>query len=216
MTTSSTSWTYGARWQALLVTLLLASAMVRAQDDELQYRAHVAEAASAFDDGRWAAAKLAFERAHALKPSAKTERGLGQVYFELRDYARAINHLRTALAAPPDTFSRATRSMLEHTLTRATAYVAMLHVRVRPSYAHLTIDGMPIDELAAPLPLNPGHHVVEASLEGYGDAYESLELRSGMQRELQLVLTPSPPRKKPARSDDDPRRTRPRTHIAAR
>src|SRR3954452_13107151 len=53
------------------------------------YEAAIAEAVAHFSAAHWSEARALFLRAHEIKPSARTLRGLGVVEFELGHYAEA-------------------------------------------------------------------------------------------------------------------------------
>src|SRR5262245_443922 len=64
------------------------------------YQAQVDLGRSEAAAGRWEEARVAFRKAHALYPNARTLRGIGMVAFEIRDYVDAARQLELALAEP--------------------------------------------------------------------------------------------------------------------
>jgi hypothetical protein len=66
--------------------------------DEDAYRECIDQALSAYERGDWSGARSAFEMAYRWRPTARVERGLGMVAFNLEDYKAAIRYLGAALA----------------------------------------------------------------------------------------------------------------------
>ena len=106
----------GGGWVWLVSVCLLAiepspsQAQTQAAEDE--YGSAVQAAVQSFNDAEFEAARVQFSRAHALKPSARTWRGLGACAFELGKYPEAVRELSFALE---DTRSALTASMRAET-----------------------------------------------------------------------------------------------------
>lgn len=162
-----------------------------------KYRQLITEAVTEFQLGQWAEAIVLFRRAHQLRPSAKTHRGLAQAYFEARDYVHAIPHIRAALAAPGDTFNEKQRATLERLLERSLSFVGTVHVQLSPKSATVLVDGVPVEEDKEHIWLNPGPHTLTATAPGYHNFEQHLEARGGIdlqvQAELAPVISPTPP-----------------------
>lgn len=183
---------------ALCLSLVAPAALlgrpVQAQDDppssqeESQYRQLIADAVNEFQLGQWAEAIVLFRRAHRLRPSAKTHRGLGQAYYEARDYVQAIPHLRAAIDAPDGTFTDSQRVLLQRTLERALAFVATLHLELDPKDAVVTLNGSRLERPSAPQWLNPGTHTLIADAEGYKTYQQRVSVEGGTDRTLRVAL----------------------------
>jgi tetratricopeptide (TPR) repeat protein len=110
-------------WSCLLVNV---SSRVRAQtgsakptaadpsdgSSDADYASQVQAAVKSFNDGEFEAARAYFGRAHALKPSARTWRGLGASAFELGNFSDAVRELSFALE---DTRSALTPAIRDET-----------------------------------------------------------------------------------------------------
>src|SRR6185312_15422136 len=91
------------RWIAIQIIAALglllaaaenAAAQAHAANDE--YAKTIENAVLEFDSGNWPEARVLFEQAHALRPSARTLRGMGKVSFELKEYVRAQKELNAS------------------------------------------------------------------------------------------------------------------------
>lgn len=167
--------------------LLVLGTPVRAQDDD-EYRRVITEALAEFDGHNFAEALALFRRAHALRPSARTLRGLGQVSFELRHYVDAVNYFREALASTVNPLTDAQRTESTNLMTRAEAFVGRYRITTTPEGAAITVDG---NEATNEIVLDIGAHVVAASLSGYVTSTRTVNVIGGEDTTLAFVLEPA-------------------------
>ncbi len=193
---------------AVLVLCLLAECVVvRAQtaptvaSDDLgpdaavrdEYRRVVAEGVSEFAAGHWAEARAAFQRGHALWPSARTLRSLGMTSFELRAYARAATELQAALDDVRRPLSAEQRAHVIALLAQTNAFVGHYRVRLSPESAELLVDGTPRAEAeASALALETGRHELLARAPGHELMRRTLDVQGREDEELVLELQPTP------------------------
>ena len=87
---------------AALIGVTCVVSPVEAQDAEPppEYQELIRQALEESSANRWAEARVFFRQAHEAFPNARTERGIGMVSFELRDYTDAVRHLTRALDDP--------------------------------------------------------------------------------------------------------------------
>lgn len=121
-------------------------------------------------------ARALFLRAHAIRPNAGSWAALGQVSFELREYARAIGEINQALTSSVRPLSIAQRSQMQALRQRATAYVRNVVVRTPPD-AQVLLDGEPT---ASEFALNVGgRHTIEVQAEAHRSWRRSFVVESG-------------------------------------
>src|SRR4051812_29978765 len=114
--------------------LLLTAATVRAED--AKYDSLVRGALAEYDAGRYEEATALFNQAHALSPNARTHRGLGLTYFELRKYVASAEHLRAALAEEKlRPLTAAQRASAETVLQQAEGFIAHVKISFEPANA---------------------------------------------------------------------------------
>lgn len=148
---------------ALCGVLLTPAFAALAQEAEPppEYEQLIEEALSESANGNWEDARAAFRQAHAAFPNARTERGIGMVSFEIRDYVDSVRHLRRALANEVRPLTDEQRTEVQSLLTRALGRVAIFSLTDVPEGADITIDGRavePEDDGTLMLPI--GEHAV--------------------------------------------------------
>lgn len=157
--------------------------------DEREYQRTIALALQEYQLAHWDEAETLFARAHALKPSARTERGMGLAAFENRKYALAVSHLHAALVDTRRPLTARQRKEVERALAQASTFVARVTLAVTPADATLALDGgPPVRSSDGALLLDPGEHELSASAPGHEQRSVRIEAAGGMQRELQITL----------------------------
>lgn len=169
---------------ALSIGLLAAGVQpVRAQEDD--YATLIREALVEYNTGNWAEAHLLFQRAHAIRPSARTLRGMGLANYERRSYVAAIRDLEASLSSTESPLSSEQRASTERALARAREYVAIYTLEVPAGVALLIVDGQ-----RSPLPedlrisLDPGKHVLSVKTESGQTIEREIEATAGARQEL--------------------------------
>lgn len=189
------SWTSTPTGWALCICLLSAllgaalpsktSAQEAGESDS--YREVITEAVKEFKLGHWPEATALFKRAHAIKPSAKTARGLGIVYFESRDYTLAVKYLQDAVQNADGVLSETQAKDAREILDRALQFTATVTVAVTPEDASVSIDGAPVQAQTA-VRLNAGNHSLVVSRDGYRTVERPLRVEGGSDQQLQIRL----------------------------
>ena len=151
------------------------------------YRQVIEEAVAEFQRANWNEAIVLFRRAHKLRPSPKTHRGLGQSYFEARDYVNAIPHLRAALRSP-QSFSAEQQKSLSRFLERSLSFVGAVKIELTPADATLIVDGVEIENNAEPQWLNPGVHTLLVHAPGHKPLQQPISIEGGTERTLRITL----------------------------
>lgn len=188
----------GALCASVLLALSAHSSLARAQEDE--YRAIVGEAVPLLEAERWAEAYALFRRAHELRPSARTLRGLGMAAVGLERFVEAIELLERSLSDARNPLTPDLRAGVERLLARARAVVARLRVVTSAPGAMARLDGeaFPLD---APMPLDPGEHRLVVQAPGHVDAARTIRLGVAADETVEVVLVPLPAAE-PARAAD--------------
>jgi hypothetical protein len=143
--------------------------------------------------GHYEEARIHFERAHAIFANARTERALGNVEFELRNYGEAVRHLERALASDVRPLDAKLRDTTEKLLARARVYVGQIHVDIEPGSATVSVDGITVaNGPRASLSLLVGEHVLEFHASGRLPERRLVQVKGGESTVIQVVL-PQPP-----------------------
>jgi tetratricopeptide (TPR) repeat protein len=127
-------------WMIGLLSLLMAAGRLRAQDPAddtagvvvpgddgeavATAREHFKRGTEYYSEGDFRAALLEFERAHALRHSFRLLYNLGQVCYELRDYAGAERYFRAYLVEGEDEITPERREEVKRELDRLRQRVA--------------------------------------------------------------------------------------------
>ena len=162
---------------------------VCAQSSSDEYKRNIESAVLEFDAGNWAEARVLFQHAHSLRPSARTMRGMGKASFELKEYVRAQRELSSSLSEQRAPLSEPQRQEIQALLTRIDRFVGVLKMRVKPEDAHPTImiDGVRTD---GELKLDLGHHEINVQADGYQALNHKISIEGGKTQHLQLTLNP--------------------------
>ena len=172
-----------------LMCLLTASSARADARRDAAYEAAIAEAVAHFSASHWSEARALFLRAHEIKPSARTLRGLGVVEFELGHYAEAYRLLGRALSDPRRPLAPAQRSEAQRVREHLRPLIAEYRILTTPSHARLTLDGTQVDrEPDGVLVLQAGEHTLTASAPGHVSREERVVVQGGESRELTFVL----------------------------
>jgi hypothetical protein len=155
------------------------------------YDAAISNALREFELENYAEARSGFREAHRLYPNARTFRALGMVEFELKNYKDALEYLKQALDSEERRLSDTQRSGAEQLLTRARSYVGHYRVSLRPTNAHLLVDGAapPLDG-AGVVVLSVGEHTLEADADGHRPFRRELHVGGGEDEAIDVLLLP--------------------------
>ena len=164
------------------------------------YGALVDEALRLYEQEDYPAALAHFERARAIRPNARVERGIALVWYELGDYARTIEAVDRALDNALDPLDQALRGQLMVVREQALAHMHVLRVRVQPLTATLWLDGqVAIANRSGELIVAPGGHVLEASAGGERSVLPIVAVE-GSFSELTLTVREATQRDQPPRA----------------
>jgi tetratricopeptide (TPR) repeat protein len=153
-----------------------------------RYEDVVREGIREYSAGNFVEARTLFERAHALKPSARTLRGLGLTSYELKHYVLALQELQAALDDARNPLTDAQRAEVVAAIAKTKRYVGTLVLAVDPEGASVLLDGQPAFERK--LTLDAGDHALEASAPGYRDNQQRVTVIGGRTTTIAVHLPP--------------------------
>lgn len=174
-----------------------ARAQAQVAPETEHYRDLIARALEEYNAARYEEARALFLQAHALRPSARTFRGLGMTEFELRHYAQALRLIALAQADQRHPLTDEQRREVSAVAERANAFVGHYHVALQPTGAALTIDGTPVDN-PNELTLDIGAHTLQATAEGHVPESLNLDVQGAEDVTLNIQLTAMTPEALPA------------------
>ncbi len=188
---ASKRWSLSALLRGIPVVLLLSlPCMAHAEPLEEDYDALVAAGLKAFDENRLIDARASFERAHALRPSARTYRVLGLTAVALDWYGRAERELRAALADSRQPLSDVQQHEVHAWLGWMQASLGRVSVTMMPEHAQWTLDGAAVE--GRETLLEPGEHRVHAAADGFIAREVVFDAVAGQRAEVRVALEPAP------------------------
>jgi hypothetical protein len=174
---------------ALLSYTLASSSAAFAQPapaSDREYRQLVREGLQEFSAGNFVEARTLLERAHALRPSARTLRGLGLVAYELRQYVRAVRELEAAIAARENPLTPEQVVEARSAIEKARRYIAIVVLSVQPAHAELRLDGQRV--APGEHRLDAGEHAVHAEAPDHRAHEKTFAVVGGQRLELPIAL----------------------------
>jgi hypothetical protein len=143
-----------------------------------------------FDVGHWSEAKAFFLRAHSLRPSARTLRGLALTSYELRLYVAALTYLRQALASSERPLTQDMREHAQATITDCESFITYKALALEPKNATVRVDGEPpVFDAHGAVMLDPGEHEIRAQAAGFEPWARAVVANGGDQGVLDIKLT---------------------------
>lgn len=177
---------------ALFVALHPARALGEATNTEQHARQLFEEGVAAADRGELEAAIAALEESFLLFPHPGTLLNLA-LYRDRDDRSvAAYDTFNQLLERYGTVISAATRELVEARLAELEGRLAAVTIETLPPGAAVRIDELErgVAPLEAPIVLEPGAYLFEASLEGYEAASSRQVLRAGQRLALTLTLRP--------------------------
>ncbi len=168
----------------------VAQAQAAAEAEQTEFDRVLKQALGEFDLGNWTEARALFERAHELRPSARTLRAIAMCAFEEKSYVAAIVHAQKALDDERKSLDGKQRKQMEQLLERAHGFVARIQLALTPSDAEVRVDLKPPTFMEGRLMLDPGEHELLVRAQGYQEAQHRIVVRPREERQLNLALVP--------------------------
>ncbi|MBW2523481.1 MAG: PEGA domain-containing protein [Deltaproteobacteria bacterium] len=154
-------------------------------------RARFAKGVELFHEQNYEAALAEFRRSYEAAPAFPILYNIGQVQFELRDYAGALETFQQYLARGGDEIEADRRAEVEAEIAKLRGRVAWLDVTVNVEDAEILIDDVLVgmSPLAEPVAVSAGRRSVTASKEGRISATRRIEVAGGDRMRVELTLT---------------------------
>ncbi|WP_197041222.1 PEGA domain-containing protein [Chondromyces apiculatus] len=134
-----------------------------------------------FKETDYAAALVEFRRAYELAPTWQVLYNIGQVQFQLQDYAGALPTLERYLSEGGRQVPAARRTEVEADIQTLKGRIAFLDVTVNVADADIAVDDTTVgtSPLSKPVTVNAGRRRVAVSREGYTPQSRVVEVASG-------------------------------------
>lgn len=163
-------------------------------DVETRAREHFQKGVAYYSEGDLAAALVELRRAYDLQPTFRLLYNLGQVSYELRDYAAAEAYFRDYLAQGGAEIETERRVEVELELERLKGRIADVMVRTDSGDAQLFVDDREVGRspLTKPLRLSAGRRTLRAELPGRPAVQRVIDVVGGDTMNVELRFGASP------------------------
>ena len=178
------SWTITV---SAVVLFAFGASDVEAQERSKEYLEVIQGALVEFEAGNYAEARVLFEQAHGMRPSARTLRGMALASFEMREYVRAEEELNAALVDVRQPLSEPQRKEALTLLLRLERYIGRLEVRPTPRAATIILDGR---KVSGEFKVELGKHELSVQAPGYRDHSRTITVEGGKHQLLEVTLLP--------------------------
>lgn len=168
----------------LMVGLLLVCVPLRSSAQERPFEELVAEGVEEFNAGRFPEARALLLQADSLKSTARTQRALGMVEFDLRNYLAAVRYLRNALMHPLDQLTTKQRTDVDRLIVRALAFLGQFELRPSSKGVRVLLEGEVLEERPMLVPI--GSHELQFERPNCPPSFLTVEVKGGERQSVRL------------------------------
>lgn len=160
-----------------------------AQRAEAQER--FARALTLFEQRNYEGALAEFDRVYQLTGRADLLFNIGRTQQALGRYPEAAAAVEAYLRRTED-LAPERRAEVEQLLASVRRYIAYVRIEAEPVGAAVRFDGQPLeaDRRGNDIPVSPGRHTVEVTLDGHRTEQQVVVLASGDRRAVRVTLQP--------------------------
>ncbi len=177
------------RWASLLLASVMTLSAAAASADDEEARAHFKRGVELYDEGDYKLALVELERAYEIIPSYKVLYNIGQVHYQLGEYARAHRALRRYLDEGGAEVPAERREEVEKDLATLATRIATITVEVNVPDAEVVINDQPSGRAPVARTLvEAGSVRVQVSKPGYEPKTEVMRLAGGDERVVRIEL----------------------------
>jgi hypothetical protein len=179
------------RWTAcaLAMAAIATAAPARAADAE-EAADHFRRGTEFYKQGDNKLALIEFERAYQLAPSYRVLYNIGQVNFQLANYAKALVAFRRYLSEGGAEVPADRRTLVEADIASLLERVASVRVKSNVEGAEVLVDDVPVGKtpLGEGVLVDAGQHVVRVTAQGYEPQQRVLTLAGRDRVEAEILL----------------------------
>jgi tetratricopeptide (TPR) repeat protein len=167
---------------------------VAAADAREQAAEHFKRGAQLYGEGDLRAALIEFHRAYELAPHHRALFNIGQVQYQLGDYAGALKTFSQYLEEGGSDIDPTRRQAVENDLELLRTRVAYVELAVDVSDAEVYLDDVAValTPLAEPLVVSTGRRRITVRKQGYRAETAVIDVAGGDRRKLSLTLEKDP------------------------
>lgn len=146
-----------------------------------------------YQEGDHQASLSELRRAHALAPSYRVLFNIGQICYELKDYACALTSFQTYLKEGGDAVPAERKATIASDVERLESHVASLEITVNTSGVEISVDDVDVGKapFAAPVLVNAGRRKIIAGKDGMPDVTRIVDVAGAEHLKIDFTLTPA-------------------------
>jgi len=167
---------------------------------EVEAREHFRRGIEFFNQADYTLALIEFDRAYELVPTYRVLFNIGQVNFQLNNYARSLAAFRRYLLDGGADVSPDRRAAVEADIASLLKRVASVHVTTNVEGVEVHVDDTPVGKtpLVEPVLVDAGQHILRFSAPGYETqsrtvvlaGRDKIDLATVMKKQTVVVVTP--------------------------
>lgn len=154
-------------------------------------RSHFEQGVEFYEEGDYRAALIELQRAYELHRTYKLLYNLGQVAYELRDYAGAERFFRDYLAKGGEELSPERRREVKQELARLRSRLASLRVNTSQPGATIRVDDHLVVHPEGLVRVSAGRRVIRAEASGFAPVERVVDVTGGEELTVDLTFGPS-------------------------
>jgi len=146
-----------------------------------------------FEEGDYQAALIEFKRSYECVPNFNVLYNIGQVYFQLQDYANGLKTLQQYLDDGGKRIPQSRRSEVERDVEKLRARVATVTIKVSQPGADILVDDVKVGQspMSGPIVVSAGKRKFDATKEGFRSTPRTEEIAGQETREIVIDLQAS-------------------------
>jgi hypothetical protein len=146
-----------------------------------------------FEEGDYQAALIEFKRSYECVPNFNVLYNIGQVYFQLQDYANALKTLQQYLDDGGKRIPQSRRTEVERDVDKLKARVATVTVKVNQPGADILVDDVKVgtSPLPGPIVVSAGKRKFDAVKDGFRTTPKTEEIAGQESRDIVLDMQAS-------------------------
>ena len=147
-----------------------------------------------YDENDFSAALTEMKRAYEIVPNYRLLYNIGQVSYQLQDYASALRSFSRYLQEGQGEISSSRRDEVQREIDKLRRRVATLRITTRPTQAEISVDDVPVGRtpLSEPVLVNAGRRRVTASLAGHEPVSRVVEVAGQDTLNVDLQFSDAP------------------------
>lgn len=198
---------------AVLVATTLAGSIASAQSapkapvtetqNDTETKVHFQRGVKLYSEEDYRAALVEFKRAYDLSANRAILYNIGQTYFQLREYAAALQTLEEYLRVQGPQLPAQRRQQVEKDIEELNGRVAKVTIETNVPGAQITVDDVSVGASpVGPVDVSAGLRKFGATKDGYVPVVQSVELAGGDTTKVRLELVAVPVEKPSAPTSD--------------